>query len=115
MRTDPVMAPAPRRSLMERYWKEVSTAAVLLGGLGYVVISPKEQIDRLTTRIEQSITAQQARDASQDDRFASLKGDTEEALRRVSADLSSLIIARCISEKNAAVYAQLNCKSRLGR
>ena len=104
-----------QKSTVQAYAKEIGIAAALLTGAGFFVISPREQIEQLSTRIEQSIVAQQARDASQVERIAALKTKTDEELRIVGDDVRALVIAACLKAADRAVYAQLNCKARLGR
>lgn len=104
------------KGLLQRFGAEIGIVIVALGALGYMVVSPKEQMEKLSLRIEQSITAQQARDASQDDRIANLKSDTETAIRAVGDDVRSLVLARCLSSPvDPAIYSQLKCRERLGR
>jgi hypothetical protein len=104
-----------QKGIVQAYAKEIGIAAALLAAAGYAITSPKEQIEHLTVRIEQSISAQTARDASQDDRIAELKANTEGALRIVGEDVRDLIIATCLKATDRTVYARLNCKQRLGR
>jgi len=104
------------RSFLDNFSKEVAVAIGALLALGYIVTSPREQISQLSTRIEQSITAQQARDQSQDDRIAAFKSESDSRLTQVGDDVRALVIARCLTSSNdPAIYAQLNCKARLGR
>lgn len=103
------------KSIVQAYAKELGIATAILVAAGYAVTSPKEQIDKLSARIEQSITSQQARDSAQDSRIAGLKSETDNALRVVGDDVRALVIAACLKAADRAVYAQLNCKQRLGR
>jgi SPX domain protein involved in polyphosphate accumulation len=104
-----------QKSTIENTAKGILAAVALLTGVGYVVQSPKEQVEQLARRFEQVITAQHATDSLQNAHIEELKSKTDTGLRSVSEDVRDLIIAECLRANDRAVFARLNCRTRLGK
>lgn len=104
---------------MRAWWQELLQGpAAMIGAataLGFVLVSPRQQLESINAKFDKAIAAQVARDSAQDVERRLFKAESDLQMRSVEAALNGLVIAQCLDVKNGAVYAQLECRRRLGR
>ena len=104
--------PSPAKNVVQQY---ATVMVATLAALGYVIVSPKEQIEALSRRIQEATVTQRATDERQDQQLQLLTERAADDKREIQSDLNLLIISQCLTTKSSEVYAQLKCNTRLGR
>lgn len=106
----------PSQKTTVKAWSlEIAAAITVLGAAGYMVISPKEQIQQLSNRFESVVRTQHTTDSLQSAQILQVKATVDEGMRTFGQDLNDLVIAECLKTNDRQLYARLNCKTRLGR
>lgn len=109
------MTPPLVPNLLQKYTTEIAVAVATLAALGYVIVSPRDQMQAMEKRVVENALTQAATDLRQDQLIQTLTFRAADDKREIQADLNLLVIAQCMQTKSGEMYAQLRCDTRLGK
>lgn len=107
-------APAPDDfAFVTRHWRTLATMAAVLASAGYLVVSPKEQVQQIRSGFDKFVMLQKARDSVQDIRIGEIRDVLRDELRELRENQANQMLAECLRTTAAFARVKLQCEQRL--